>query len=159
MAATDAAHTEAADRELVITRIFNAPREIVFKAWSEPDRLAHWLGPQGFTSTIVRMDARPGGEYCFHMRGPGGDDHWSQGVYREIAEPERIVFTTAWADSTGTLISPETIVSVTFEDVAGKTRLTLHQGGFESVAARDDHRFGYLSTLERLAEYLAAAVR
>jgi uncharacterized protein YndB with AHSA1/START domain len=155
MVANDEAHAKCANRELWITRIFDAPRTLVFKAWTDPACLAHWMGPQGFTSTIVTMDARPGGAYRFHMRGPSSDDHWSQGVYREIVEPERIVFTSAWADSAGTRISPETILTVTFEDVEGKTRLTLHQGGFETVAARDEHQFGYLSTLERLARYLA----
>lgn len=157
MAAEINAATESADCELLITRIFDAPRHLVFKAWTDPDRLARWLGPQGFTSTIVKMDARPGGAYRFQMRGPDGDDHWSQGIYREIVEPERIVYTTAWADADGKLTSPETILTVTFEDHEGKTKLSLHQAGFESVTARDAHRLGYSSTLERLAEYLARA--
>src|SRR2546423_5449560 len=105
MVANDEAHAKSANRELWITRIFDAPRTLVFKAWTDPACLAHWMGPQGFTSTIVTMDARPGGAYRFHMRSPSGDDHWSQGVYREIVEPERIVFTSAWADLAGTRIN------------------------------------------------------
>ena len=100
------------------------------------------------------MDVRPGGAYRFHMRSPEGDDHWSQGVYREIVEPERLVMTGNWTDSEGNPTSPETLLTVTLEAHDGKTKLTLHQV-FESVTARDAHRGGYNSSLDRLAEYLA----
>jgi len=73
---------ESAERVLVLTRLFDAPRSLVFKAWTEPEHLARWWGPRGFTSTIIANDVRPGGAYRFHMRGPEGDDHWLQGVYR-----------------------------------------------------------------------------
>jgi uncharacterized protein YndB with AHSA1/START domain len=157
MAARTNTTTTSAERELVITRIFDAPRRLVFKAWTDPEHLVHWLGPQGFTGTIVKMDVRPGGAYRFHMRGPEGDDHWSQGVYREIVESERLVMTRNWADSQGNPTSPETLLTVTFEEHEGKTKLTLHQAVFESVTARDLHRGGWNSSLDRLAEYLAKA--
>jgi uncharacterized protein YndB with AHSA1/START domain len=89
------------------------------------------------------------------MRGPDGDDHWSQGVYREIVEPERLVFAGYWADAEGKPKGPESTVTVTFEDLSGKTRLTLRQRVFESLTARDAHRGGWTSSFERLAEYLA----
>jgi uncharacterized protein YndB with AHSA1/START domain len=146
---------EPAERVLVITRIFDAPRSLAFKAWTEPEHLVHWFGPRGFTSTILANDARPGGAYRVHMRGPEGDDHWSQGVYREIVEPERLVLAGAWTDADGKPTSPETLLTVTFEEHDGKTKLTLHQAVFESVTARDAHRGGWTSSLERLAEYLA----
>ncbi len=155
MATRSNAATEPAERALVITRIFDAPRSLVFKAWTEPEHLVHWLGPQGFTGTIVKMDVRPGGTYRFHMRGPEGDDHWSQGVYREIVEPERFVLTKHWADAAGNPTSPETLLTVTFEEHHGKTKLTLHQAIFDSVTARDLHRGGWNNSLDRLAEYLA----
>jgi uncharacterized protein YndB with AHSA1/START domain len=154
MAARNSAVAESAERELVITRIFDAPRSLVFKAWTDPEHLVHWLGPQGFTGTIMQMVARPGGAYRFHLRGPEGDDHWSQGVYREIVEPERLVMTRNWADAHGNPTSPETLLTVTFEEHGGKTKLTLHQAIFESVTARDLHRGGWHSSLDRLAEYL-----
>jgi uncharacterized protein YndB with AHSA1/START domain len=157
MAARSSAATASAERVLVITRIFDAPRRLVFKAWTDPAYLVHWLGPQGFTGTIVKMDVRPGGAYHFHLRGPEGDDHWAQGVYREIVEPERLVMTRNWADAHGHPTSPETLLTVTFEEDNGKTRLTLHQAIFESVTARDLHRGGWTSSLERLAAYLAKA--
>ncbi len=145
------------DRELVITRIFDAPRNLVFKAWTEPERQVQWLGPRGFTGKILQSAKRSGDAYRYYMRDPQGGDHWQQGIVRELIEPERLVFTYAWANEQGHPTRPETIVTLTFEDVGGKTRLTLRQGIFESVSARDDHRGGWNSSLDRLGEYVAAA--
>jgi len=148
--------TESENLELVITRTFDAPRSLVFKVWTDPEHLVRWWGPKGFTSAIVgKIDFRPGATYRIHMRGPDGDDHWSQGVYREIVKPERLVFAGCWADAEGKPTGPESTITVTFEDLGGKTRLTLRQRVFESVTARDAHRGGWTSSLERLAEYLA----
>ena len=88
------------------------------------------------------------------MRSPEGTEHWKQGVYREVVEPERLVFTFAWEDAEGNP-GHETVVTVTFTEHSAKTKLTLHQGVFETVTARDGHRSGWTSTLERLADYLA----
>ena len=151
-----ASATDAENLELVITRVFDAPRGLVFKAWTDPEHLVRWWGPKGFTSTIMgKIDLRPGAPYRIHMRGPDGDDHWSQGVYREIVEPERLVFAGYWADAEGKPKGRESTVTVTFEDLSGKTRLTLRQRVFESLTARDAHRGGWTSSFERLAEYLA----
>jgi uncharacterized protein YndB with AHSA1/START domain len=147
--------TEPADRVLVITRIFDAPRELVFKAWTEPQHLVRWMGPRGFKSTVLHSDLRAGGAYRIHMRGPEGDDHWTQGIFREIVEPERLVMVGSWADANGNPTSPETVLTITLEEDGGKTRLTLHQAIFESISARDGHRGGWNSSLDRLAEYLA----
>jgi uncharacterized protein YndB with AHSA1/START domain len=147
--------TEPADRVLVITRIFDAPRELVFKAWTDPRHLVHWMGPRGFRSTVLHSDLRAGGAYRIHMRGPEGDDHWTQGVFREIVEPERLVMVGSWADANGNPVSPETVLTITLEEEGSKTRLTLHQAIFESITARDGHRGGWDSSLDRLAEYLA----
>jgi uncharacterized protein YndB with AHSA1/START domain len=151
-----ASATDAENLELVITRVFDAPRGLVFKAWTDPEHLVRWWGPKGFTSTIMgKIELRPGAPYRIHMRGPDGDDHWSQGVYREIVEPERLVFAGYWADAEGKPKGRESTVTVTFEDLSGKTRLTLRQRVFESLTARDAHRGGWTSSFERLAEYLA----
>lgn len=147
--------TEPADLVLVITRMFDAPRELVFKAWTDPRHLVHWMGPRGFRSTVLHSDLRAGGAYRIHMEGPEGDDHWTQGVFREIVEPERLVMVGSWADANGNPISPETVLTITLEEEGGKTRLTLHQAIFESITARDGHRGGWNSSLDRLAEYLA----
>jgi uncharacterized protein YndB with AHSA1/START domain len=140
--------------ELVITRIFDAPRNVVFQAWTEPGRIVHWWGPQGFVTTYCDMDIRPGGAFRVCMRSPAGAEHWKQGVYREIVEPERLVFTFAWEDADGKP-GHQTLVTVSFAEEGAKTRLTLHQAVFETVARRDEHQRGWTSTLERFAEYLA----
>lgn len=157
MGASSNVASSTADRELVITRIFDAPRSLVYKVWSEPEHMVKWLGPQGFSSTILQFDPRPGGAYRFHMRDPQGGDHWQQGVYREVTPPERFVCTYVWADAEGNPTRPETLLTVTFEEIGGKTKLTLRQGLFESVTARNDHRGGWTSSLDRLGEYLATA--
>src|ERR1700682_773282 len=90
-----------ADLELVITRIFDAPRELVFKAWSEPGRAMRWWGPQGFTTAHCEMDVQPGGAYRVCMRSPEGTEHWQRGVCREVVEPERLLFIFARGEGQG----------------------------------------------------------
>jgi uncharacterized protein YndB with AHSA1/START domain len=146
---------DTASRELVVSRVFDAPREMVFAAWTDPAQAALWWGPQGFTTISCEMDVRPGGAYRACMCSPEGTRHCRRGVYREVVRPERLVFTFAWEDADGNP-GRETVITVSFAAIGGQTRVTLHQAGFESVAARDDHRRGWLSCLERFAEYLAA---
>jgi len=155
MGASDSAAAEARERELTVTRVFDAPREVVFRAWTDPEQAALWWGPRGFTTLSCEMDVRPGGAYRACMRSPEGTRHCRRGVYREVVTPERLVFTFAWEDAHGDP-GHEMVVTVTFADIGGKTTLTLHQAVFETVAARDDHRRGWISTIERFAEYLAA---
>jgi uncharacterized protein YndB with AHSA1/START domain len=156
MESSSSVATNQSERELVITRVFDAPRSLVFKAWTEPEMQAQWLGPKGFTSKILQSAKRPGDAYRYYMHDPQGGDHWQQGIIREMVEPERLVFTYAWADEQGQPTRPETLVTLTFEEVGGKTKLTLRQGIFESVSACDDHRGGWNSSLDRLTEYVAA---
>jgi uncharacterized protein YndB with AHSA1/START domain len=147
---------EPADRVLVIERVFDAPRKLVFDAWTQSEHIAKWWGPRGFKSTVLRNELRPGGAYRIHMLGPDGD-HWTQGVYREVVPPERLVMVGSWADAQGNPTRPETTLTLIFEDLGGKTRLTLHNAIFESTTARDMHQSGWSSALDCLAEYLAAA--
>ena len=149
------AGASAAERELVITRILDAPRELVFKAWTEPDRAIRWWGPRGFTTAHYELDFQPDGAYRACLRSPEGTEHWQRGVCREVVEPERLVFTFAWEDSEGKP-GHETVVTVTLAEFGAKTKLTLHQAVFETVTARDLHQGGWASALECLAEYLAA---
>jgi uncharacterized protein YndB with AHSA1/START domain len=157
MGAGSSAATITGERELVVTRIIDAPRTLVFKAWTEPEQVARWWGPQGFVTTHCDMDIRPGGAFRCSMRSPAGTDHWTRGVYREIVEPERIVFTFAWEDADGNL-GHELLTTVTFTDLGAQTRLTLHQAMFETVERRDDHRGGWTSCFERFAEYMRKEV-
>jgi uncharacterized protein YndB with AHSA1/START domain len=152
-----ATNTVAADttgRELVVTRLIDAPRRLVFKAWTEPEHVARWWGPQGFTTTFCGMDIRPGGNFRFCMRSPEGKDHCKRGVYCEIVAPERIVFTFAWEDAAGNP-GHELLTTVTFAEYGSKTKLTLHQAVFETVEGCNDHWRGWTSCLERFAEYMA----
>lgn len=142
--------------ELIITRVFDAPRALVFKVWTQPEHLARWWGPQGFTTLACEMDVRPGGAWYRRMRSADGTLSIKRGVYREIVPPERLVFTYVNEAEDGTL-EGETLVTVTFEEHGTHTRLTLHHTGFESVASRDGHRVGWTSCMERFAAYLAAA--
>jgi uncharacterized protein YndB with AHSA1/START domain len=155
MPETNTATTIPSELELVITRTFDAPRTLVFKAWTEPEHLMRWWGPRGFTLRSCKIDLRPGGAYMFHMVGPENDDHWSAGVFREVVEPERLVLAGAWTDAQGNPTRPSTVMTLTFTEYSGKTTLRLHQAIFESVTARDAHRGGWSSSIEKLAEYLA----
>jgi uncharacterized protein YndB with AHSA1/START domain len=145
------------DRVLVIERTFDAPRPLVFKAWTEAERMARWFGPHGFTNTVISHDFRVGGGYRLYMRSPQGTEHFLKGVYREIVEPERLVSTFVWTDADGNATRPETVLTVTLAEHGAKTRLKLHQAVFESVTARDSHRGGWTDSMERLANFLAAA--
>ena len=141
-------------RELVMTHVFHAPRALVFAAWTERRHLEHWQGaPEGMTVTTEEADIRPGGRFRLCMRSPDGQEHWLQGVYREVVPPERLVFTHAWLDADkrpGT----ETLVTITFAERGDATELTLRQTGFASDASRDGHHEGWASTFRRLAAYL-----
>ena len=154
-ARSNAAVAKPDQRELVIERVFDAPRELVFKCWTEPEHLERWLGPKGFSGRIVACELREGGRFRAQMRGPDGQDHWQHGVFREIVAPERIVRTYCWTDADGKPTRPETLLTVTFADLDGRTRVTLHQALFESVTACDDHRRGWSSSFDKLNEYIA----
>ena len=147
--------TLSSELGLVITRVFDAPRRLVFEMWTEPEHLVRWWGPCGFTTISGWLDVRPGGTWSRSMRAPDGSVIRKHGVYREIVAPERLVLTYITDDAAGNP-GPETLVTVTFADLGGKTRLTLHQTAFQSVAARDDHRRGWTSALERFAVHLSA---
>jgi uncharacterized protein YndB with AHSA1/START domain len=149
-----------AERELTITRIFDAPRSLVFKMWTDPKHMAQWWGPRGFTNPVCELDVRPGGAILIHMCAPGGVVHPMTGVFREIVEPERLVFTsTALEDNEG---NPQSVNlnTVTFEEHDGKTTLTLHvvvlKATPEIVAALAGMEQGWSHSLDKLAEHLGS---
>jgi uncharacterized protein YndB with AHSA1/START domain len=156
--------TEATGRELVITRIFDAPRELVWKAWTEPERAMRWWGPKGYTSPACEIDLRIGGKYLWAMRSPEGQDLWSTGVYREIVPLERLVCTNSFADENGNPVPAshygidadlplEMVTELTFEDLGGKTKLTLrHQ--FPAGEMSDMATAGWNESFDKLAESL-----
>src|SRR6266700_4700312 len=120
MAARSSTAAALAERELVITRIFDAPRELVFKVWTDPKHMAQWWGPQGFTNPVCEIDVRPGGALRIVMRAPVGAQHPMRGVFREILEPERLVFTNIAVDADGNHLL-EGITKITFAEHGGKT--------------------------------------
>lgn len=169
MAARTSASAQPAERELVITRVLDAPRSLVFKTWTEPEHFVRWWGPKGFTTPYCKMDLRPGGVLHYCMRSPEGRDFWAQGVYREIVPPERIVFTDTFADEEGNPVAPAhygmspdwpfgTLITVTFAEHQGsKTKLTLQQSVSETLAQSSGTMQGWNESLDRLAAELARA--
>lgn len=134
------ATTQATSSELVITRDFDAPRELVWKAWTEPERFMRWWGPKDFTSPRCEMDLRVGGRYLWCMRWPDGRENYNTGEYVEIVPPERLVYTACFADAQGNIVPAsyygmsddtalEMRVTVTFEERDGKTAMTLKHAG------------------------------
>lgn len=142
----------ASDLELVINRTFDAPRHIVWKAWTE--RMGEWSAPKGFTIPVGEGDVRPGGKWHARMRKPDGLELKLGGVYREVVPPERLVFTHAWQDADGGF-SPETTVTVVLIDRGNKTEMNFRQTGFDAISARDGHADGWGSSFDRLDELLA----
>jgi uncharacterized protein YndB with AHSA1/START domain len=140
-----------ANREIVTTRVFDAPRELVFRAWTEPDHLMKWWGPKGFTNTFQEFDLRPGGKWRLVMHGPNGADYPGEFVFVEITGPERLVLEH--------VSQPKFRLTVLFEDIAGKTKVSFRQlfdspetyGRFKGLAIPGNEQ-----NLDKLAVELAA---
>jgi uncharacterized protein YndB with AHSA1/START domain len=172
MEGTMLAETECAD--FVISRVFDAPRDLVWKCFAEPKRMNEWFGPKGSVIVASTMDFRVGGIYHGAMRDSNGRVMWAKFVYREIVAPKRLVWVHSFSDDAGGLtrhpLSPtwplELLTTVTFEDApGGKTNLTLRWSPLNATdeenktfaAARDGMTQGWTGTFERLAAYLANA--
>ena len=140
-------------RTLIIDRLFDAPRALVFRMWTAPEHAARWWGPQSHDAISCTMDVRPGGAWHRRMRAPDGSIYRKFGVYREVVPPERLVFTYKTEDAAG-IPDQETLVTVSLTEEHGKTRLTLHQSLFETVELCVSHTGGWTSCLERFAQYL-----
>ncbi|HEY1759569.1 MAG TPA: SRPBCC domain-containing protein [Bryobacteraceae bacterium] len=152
------AEMNSGDKELVITRIFDAPREVVFKAWTDPERLKRWWGPKNFTNPVCEVDVRPGGAMRIDMRGPDGKLYPMTGIYHEIVEPDRLIFTASALDANRDPLF-EQMTIVTFEDQGGKTKLTVHASFSKVRAEAAPHlagaETGWNMSLDRLADETA----
>lgn len=157
--------SQPSPREVVITREFDAPREAVFRAWTDPEQLGHWFAPRGCTAEFRTLEVRVGGAFHSGIKMSNGHGCWCKGEYRELVAPERIVFTMAVVDEDGAAIDSsetgmdrqwprETTVTVTLAEVGGETRLTLHQAGEESIAERTWVLACWLEMFDRLGEEL-----
>jgi uncharacterized protein YndB with AHSA1/START domain len=170
---TPATQPTAGEREFVVSRVFDAPRELVWKAWTDPKHMAKWWGPKAFTNPVCELDVRPGGAHRIVMRSPDGVEYPIKGVYREVVEPERLVMTLDCSEHPvewHNLVKPyrrkeernpagEMLSTVTFEDLDGRTKLTVRTL-FDSAAIRDailkmGMTEGWSQSLERLGEHLA----
>lgn len=156
-------------RDVVITRLFDAPIERVWKAWTDPEYVMRWWGPTGFTSPTCRIDFREGGRFVFHMRAPkdfqGGQDFYTAGVYKKIVPLKLIEFSQGLADKDGNRIEPTTVgmpaefpkeipSALTFKRVGDKTELTATEYGWTAGQMRDMSEAGLNQCLDKLAEVL-----
>ena len=160
--------TGTEEQALVIERIFDAPREAVWKAWTEPERFMRWWGPKDYTSPACKIDFRVGGTWLACMRSSEGQDIWSTGVYREIVPLERIVSTDSFADAEGNVVPAshygipgdfpdEMLITVTFEEQDGKTGMTLRHTGLPAGEMSDGAGQGWNESFDKLAEELTKA--
>jgi uncharacterized protein YndB with AHSA1/START domain len=160
-AATSRIDLERDPRAIVGTREFDAPRALVFSAWTDPKHLAQWWGPFGFTTTTSSFDFRPGGHWRFVMHGPDGRDYQNRVTFEEIVPPERIVYRHGGGDDVEPVQFRTTVV---LEDLGGRTRVTW-RGEFPSAAERNrvikEHGAdkGLAETLARLGDYVAATAQ
>lgn len=173
MNTTNDVATQSPEREFTVTRTFNAPRDLVWKAYTEADRLMQWWGPQGVTMRVAKMDLRPGGRfhYCYQM--PDGNEMWGVFDYREVVAPERLVFTNAFSDAEGTIVRApfsaewplELLNTQTLAEHEGKTTITVSAVPYKATAAERktfESAFaslqqGIKGTMDQLEEYLARA--
>ena len=141
------------EREFTITRVFDAPRELVWRAWTQPEQLAQWWGPEGISTPLdtIEVDLRPGGPFRFTMvSDTTGTEFPTEMQFREVVEPERIIF--AWEAQRG-LGAGE--VSVTFKDLGGRTEMTTHFVGYQTDEIERASQEGWRTQLDKLAEHLA----
>jgi len=154
--------------EITIARVLNAPRERVWKAWTDPEQFMRWWGPKGFTAPVSQIDLRVGGKYLYCMRSPEGKDFWGTGTFQEIVASEKLVMTDSFADEHGQVVpatyygmSPdiplEMLIAVTFEELdGGRTRLTLRHSGIKGISAadREGMQQGWTESFDKLAQML-----
>jgi len=158
-------HHEGNGRSIIITRMFDAPRERVWQRWTDPDQYMCWWGPKDYYAPQAKFDLRVGGKYLSSMRGPDGKDIWSTGIYKEIIEPNRIVMTDSFADEHGNVVPAsyygmgseipmEMEVEVTLDDLDGKTMMTLEHCGLPEGELLEQTKQGWNESFDKLADCL-----
>lgn len=149
---------ELADNELLIMRTFDAPAELVFSMWSDPEHFKNWMGPETFDCPVVEMDFRVGGAYRAMIRNDQHGENWFGGVYKEIEPYSRLVFTFTW-NSGGPSDGVEMLVTILFREIGGKTEQIFHQTGIATVSSRDSQMGGWTSAFNKEAAYVARLVK
>jgi uncharacterized protein YndB with AHSA1/START domain len=163
----------SAGQDFVIPRVFNAPREMVWRAWTEREQLVRWFGPKGSTILHATLDLRPGGTFHYAMRGPDGREMWGKWTFREIVAPKKLVLVSSFSDAQGGITRHpmsanwplETLSTTTFEEHDGKTTLTIRWSPLNATElemktfaeAHSGMQQGWGGTFEQLAAYLARA--
>lgn len=153
-------------QDVLIVRILDAPRDLVWKAWTDPEHFKSWWGPKEYTCPFCEIDLRVGGKYLNCMRSLNGRDYWSTGVYREIIPMERLVFTDCFADEKGNVVHAthyglssdfpmEMLVTVTLEDQDGKTKMTLEHIGLPTGSEGGGAQQGWSESFDKLAATFA----
>jgi uncharacterized protein YndB with AHSA1/START domain len=157
----------------ILTREIDAPRELVWRAWTECEHLMHWWGPAGFTMRQCTIEVRPGGLFHYRMTGPDGQEMWGRWVIREATRPERLVFVNSFSDDQANIVPvpfaddwpAEILSTVTFSERGGRTRLEMHGIAINATEAQrktfadnfDSMHSGWGGSLDQLAEHLAEA--
>lgn len=163
--ATNQVSGDQMSTQLTITRVFDAPRELVWKAWTEPDMIMKWWSPAGYTAPMAKVDFKVGGKYLMAMRSPEGQDFYSTGIYTEVVPMDRIVFTDSFADADGNVVSAavygmgdtiplESRVIVQFEDQGSKTRMTLTHSGLPQDEHLELTKAGWNDMFDKLDQTL-----
>ena len=152
---TNPGQSDLSDRELVLTRIFNAPPEKVFRAWTEPDWLTQWFAPLPWTTPKAELDVRPGGANHIVMRSPEGEDFPNEGVYLEVVKNERLVFTDAYTRAWEPSPEPFMTVILTFENMGGKTRYTARVLHWTAADRERHEQMGFHTGWGQCADQLA----
>jgi uncharacterized protein YndB with AHSA1/START domain len=165
---------DSQSKDFVISRVFDAPRDLVWKAFTEPERMRQWWGPKGFKVIVSKMDLRPGGTYHYGLESPDGKAMWGKFVYREITPPQRMVFINSFSDEAGGVtrhpMAPtwplEMLSTFTFEELpGGETKFTVRWAAYNASeeeqktfdTSHDGMNQGWSGTMEQLTAYLAAA--
>ncbi len=148
------------DNDTYISRIIDAPRELVFKVWTEAEHLKHWFAPRGCTIHFAKIDIREGGGFLSCIKNPNYPDCWCKGSYIEIKAPERIIYKLEMTNEKGDLVVPDndwpqaTVVTVSFMEMGRKTKFTLHQTVPEGIAKQKGAYQGWIDMFDILDEYI-----
>lgn len=148
-------NTETKTERLVVRRMLPAPRARVYQAWTDPNEMKKWSGPEGTNVPEFDCDFRVGGAYRLVMVQESGEKFVAKGIYREIKPPERLSYTWTWEEDTPAE-EHETLVTVEFNDRGNETELVLTHEGLISEESRDNHAKGWTSMLEKFAAFLAS---
>ena len=152
-------------KSLIITRIFNASPKEVWAAWSKPALLKQWWGPKHFTAPTCKMDFTPGGKFLWCMRDKDGDDYWNTGLYKQIVPEKKLVYTDSFSDAKGKVVPAsyykmpgkwgiESLVTITFEDQDGQTKMTLQHDGLPGGIMSQMTKIGWNQSFDKLTDSL-----